>query len=340
MNKTLLASLLLALTLGLSLGTALAQEGPLRERLRLRQQERVAPATETSIHLPGDHRQSLEHGGRKRVYRVYVPAGYRPGTPAPLLVALHGGGGSMDYMGRDENYGLISLSERTGLVLVLPNGISRLRSGMLATWNAGDCCGSARDEQVDDVGYIRRVLEQVQRQLHIDPQRIYATGMSNGAMMAYRLACELPGVFRAIAAVAGTDNTRTCTPDRPVSVLHIHARNDSHVLYEGGAGPDAVERALITEFRSVPETVARWQERNSCPKTPQRVLEKDGAWCERYAPCAGGTQLQLCVTTAGGHSWPGGTKRRGEAPTQAVNANELMWTFFSGLETTPAPSAR
>ncbi len=330
MKTRLLA--LLTLVCNLLAGTAGAQDGTLRERLRQRQQERAAPVAEAPITRPGDTRHTLEHGGRSRAYRVHVPASWRPEVPAPLLVALHGGGGSMDYMGRDENYGLISLSERTGLVLLLPNGISRMRSGMLATWNAGDCCGAARDEQVDDVGFLRRALEQVQGQLRIDPQRIYATGMSNGAMMAYRLACELPGVFRAIAAVAGTDNTRSCTPAQPVSVLHIHARNDSHVLYEGGAGPDAVERSMITDFRSVPETVARWGERNSCPKTPQRVLEKDGAWCERYAPCAGGSQLQLCVTAAGGHSWPGGAKRRGEAPTQVISANELMWDFFTGLE--------
>ena len=341
MKTGLLAALALTLACSLGADAVLAQDGPLRERLRQRQQERAAPAVaEAPITQLGDYRRTLEHGDRSRTYRVHVPASYRPEVPAPLLLALHGGGGSMDYMGRDENYGLISLSERTGLVLVLPNGISRLRSGMLATWNAGDCCGAARDEQVDDVGYIRRVLEQVQRQLSIDPQRIYATGMSNGAMMAYRLACELPGVFRAIAAVAGTDNTGSCTPAQPVSVLHIHARNDSHVLYEGGAGPDAVERSKITDFRSVPETVTRWVERNSCPKTPQRVLEKDGAWCERYAPCAGGAQVQLCVTAAGGHSWPGGAKRRGEAPTQALSANEQMWTFFTALETTRTPVPR
>lgn len=340
MKNGLLAPLVLTLACCLGGEMALAQEGSLRERLRQRQQERATPAADAPITQPGDYRRTLEHAGRSRAYRVHVPASYRSETPAALLVALHGGGGSMDYMGRDENYGLITLSERTGLVLVLPNGISRLRSGMLATWNAGDCCGAARDEQVDDVGYIRQVLEQVQRQLRIDPQRIYATGMSNGAMMAYRLACELPDVFRAIAAVAGTDNTRSCTPTQPVSVLHIHARNDSHVLYEGGAGPDAVERSKITDFRSVPETVARWLDHNSCSKTPHRVLEKEGVWCERYAPCAGSSQLQLCVTAAGGHSWPGGAKRRGEAPTQAISANEQMWTFFTGLETPPRGAPR
>lgn len=331
MNHRLLPAFVLALLGALGAGVALAQDGSLRDRLRQRQQERASAVSPVAnpITTPGDYRASLEHGGRVRLYRLYVPASYRADQPAPLLVALHGGGGGMDYMGRDDYYGLLSHAERTGQVLLLPNGISRLRSGMLATWNAGECCGAARDQQVDDVGYIRAVVERVQGQLNIDAKRIHATGMSNGAMMAYRLACELPGLFRAIAAVAGTDNTRSCTPAQPVSVLHIHARNDSHVLYEGGVGPDAVDRALITDFRSVPETVTRWVERNRCAPTPQRVLEKDGAWCERYAPCAGGTQVQLCVTAAGGHSWPGGHKPRGEAPTQVIDANDVMWDFFS-----------
>lgn len=330
MNRKLLTSWALVLVCGLAAGAVLAQEGPLRERLRQRQQEGAAAPSSAAapITAPGDYRASLEHGGRTRLYRLHVPASYRADRPAPLLVALHGGGGSMDYMGRDEYYGLLSFAERTGQVLLLPNGASRLRSGKLATWNAGNCCGSARDAQVDDVGYILALVERVQGQLNIDARRIRATGMSNGAMMAYRLACELPGVFSAIAAVAGTDNTRSCTPAQPVSVLHIHARNDSHVLYEGGAGPDAVDRALITDFRSVPDTVARWVERNRCAPVPQRVLDKDGAWCERYAPCAGGTQVQLCVTAAGGHSWPGGHKPRGEAPTRVIDANEVMGDFF------------
>ncbi len=318
---------MLLVVLGLLAGTVAAQDGTWRQR----QQARAAPEVQSpaAITAPGDYRYSLEHGGRTRLYRVHVPPGYRGDRPAPLLLSLHGGGGSMDYMARDENYGQLSHAAREGQVLVFPNGISRFRNGMLATWNAGACCGAARDEGVDDVGFIRVVLERVMGQLNIDRERVYATGMSNGAMMAYRLACEMPGLIRAVAAVAGTDNTLSCTPAQPVSVLHIHARNDTHVLFEGGVGPDSVERALVTDYRSVPATVARWVERNRCPRTPQRVLEKDGAWCERYAPCAEGTQVQLCVTDTGGHSWPGGQKRRGESPTQAVRANELMWTFFA-----------
>ncbi len=325
---------LLMTALLLCASAAAAQDGTLRERLRERRQPqageaRAQSAPDVPITAPGDYRYSLVHGGRTRLYRVHVPPGYRSDTPAPLLLSLHGGGGSMDYMAKDENYGQLSHAARAGQVLVFPNGISRLRSGMLATWNAGACCGAARDENVDDVGFIRAVLERVMGQLNIDRQRVYATGMSNGAMMAYRLACEMPELIRAIAPVAGTDNTHSCAPGQPVSVLHIHARNDTHVLYEGGAGPDSVDKALVTDYRSVPASVARWVEFNGCQRSPQRVLETNGAWCEVYAPCRGGARVQLCVTERGGHSWPGGVKKtRGEAASQALSANEAMWEFF------------
>ena len=136
-----LRAVLLLATLWLLAGAVAAQEEAWRERLRERQQ---APAV--AITAPGDYRYSLEHGGRTRLYRVHVPAGYRSDSPAPLLLSLHGGGGSMDHMARDENYGQLGHAAREGQVLVFPNGISRFRNGMFATWNAGACCGAARDE--------------------------------------------------------------------------------------------------------------------------------------------------------------------------------------------------
>lgn len=280
---------------------------------------------------PGDHEFTLVHDGQRRAYRVHVPARLDAARPAPLLVALHGGGGSMDWQADDERYGLVTLSEREGVVVVFPNGHSRRPAGALATWNAGLCCGAAVERDVDDVGFIRRVVHQVQARLSIDRRRVWATGMSNGAMMAYRLACEAADVFSAIAAVAGTDGTRACTPSRPVSVLHIHARDDTHVPYDGGFGADA-RRAAQVDFASVPDTVAKWARLDACTAAPRRMLEVPGAICERHAPCAGGARVQLCTTDDGGHSWPGGgPTRRGKAPpSRAISATEIMWSFFEG----------
>lgn len=332
-----LALLFFANSIAFFVPSADAEDGPIRQRLKerwlQRQQQKDAPEanndTGAAITQPGDYTFKLEHDGLMRMYLVHVPSRYVPVTPAPLLIALHGGGGSMDYQADDSRYGLIGKSEREGFVAVFPNGFSKLKSGKFATWNAGNCCGGARDENVDDVGFIRKVVASLTRRMNIDRNRIYATGMSNGGMMAYRLACEMPDVFKAIASVAGTDNTRSCNPKSPVPVLHIHAKNDSHVLFTGGAGPDLHDASKVTDFTSVPDTVSKWVRLDGCSASPRRVLEKDGAYCELYAPCRGQAEVQLCVTESGGHSWPGGQKSRGdELPSQAISANDVMWDFF------------
>jgi polyhydroxybutyrate depolymerase len=317
-----------------------AQNGPLRDRLRERVAERAGqnivpqPAqllvAGEKINTPGRYEIRLRHGNRERMALVHVPKSYAAGHPAPLVMALHGGGGGAIYQADDANYGLISKSEQAGFIAVFPNGISDANNGMLATWNAGNCCARARDENVDDVGFLRAVVADVARRVDIAPQRVYAIGMSNGAMMAYRLACEAGDVFHGIMAVAGTDNTRTCAPRQPVPVLHIHARNDDMVLFDGGAGQKLRRGELAADFVAVPDSIARWVKLDRAGPQPKRVLAVAGAYCDRYEAGRDGAPVQLCVTESGGHSWPGGQKARGEAaPSQAIHANDLMWEFFN-----------
>lgn len=337
MNSSSALRLLIATLL---LATVGADAGPLRDRLRQRAAERVGerataeapPATRLTanapITAPGRYEIRLRHGGRERMALIHVPAGWRTEAATPLVMALHGGGGGAIHQANDENYGLVSKSEQAGFIAVFPNGISPSRSGMLATWNAGNCCAKARDDNVDDVGFLRAVLADVSRRMRIDPQRVYAIGMSNGAMMAYRLACEASDLFHGIMAVAGTDNTRSCAPAHPVPVLHIHARDDDRVIFTGGAGEKFRREAMVTDFVSVPASIDKWVRLNHAEATPRRVLEVAGAYCDLHAAGPHGAAVQLCVTETGGHSWPGGGKARG-APSQAIRANDLMWEFFT-----------
>lgn len=293
----------------------------------------IKPAMAQPLQSPptGTHHMTLKFQGSARNYVLHVPGNYDPKRPAALVVALHGGGGHAAYMADDERYGLIAKSESEGFIALFPNGYSKFPRGRLATWNAGGCCGDARDRNSDDVGFVRALVDEVGAQVSIDRQRIFATGMSNGGMMAYRLACEAGDMFRAVASVAGTEALADCLPERPIAVLHIHARNDTHVLFDGGAGADAFrDSTKVMNFVSVPETVARWVKRNRCNNSPRRVLDKPGGYCDEYPGCQENASVQLCVTEAGGHSWPGAkTTRRGkEDASQAMRANEVIWEFF------------
>jgi polyhydroxybutyrate depolymerase len=238
--------------------------------------------------------QQIQVQGRKVL--VHVPAGYDPARPAPLVLAFHGGGGSADFMADDSRYGLQRQADQGGFIVAFPNGASRLPGGRLATWNAGACCAYARDGNSDDVGFARAVVG-------------------------------------AIEARYAVDTTTQCNPARPVSVLHIHARDDDHVLFAGGAGPGAFrDRHSVMEFVSVPQTIAGWVRRDQCVGSPQRVLQVPGAYCDVYENCAGGAQVQLCVTDTGGHSWPGADRVRAgkEAASTALDASATIWRFFAG----------
>lgn len=320
-----------AVTLALG-GTAVAQRGGMLQKMMERTQERrsTVPAdpNETAIRGPGDYRLSFVHDGLRREYLVHVPASYRPGRPAPMLVALHGGGGSADFQADDSKYKLISKSEEAGFIAVFPNGYSRWPGGMLATWNAGGCCAAAQKNDVDDVGFIREVIARMKRQASIDPKRIFATGMSNGGMMSWRLACELPEI-RAIAAVAGTDNTAHCAPAHPVPVIEFHALDDDHVPFNGGKGDLSF---VQVDFASVAASQAKWVKIDHAAAEAKRVLSVAGAHCDLHAVRAGGAPVELCVTDTGGHSWPGAGSQQGrKQPSMAISANDLMWNFFSSL---------
>ena len=331
MKSRFLAGAALLAAVGLTIGgTAVAQRlGRLRQVMQSEQQLHAripADPNPTRIRAPGDYRFSFVHDGITREYLVHVPKSYR-GASTPMLIALHGGGGDDDFQADDSKYRLIGKSEQAGLIAVFPNGYSRFPGGILATWNAGTCCGAAEKNGIDDVGFIRAIIHRVESQASIDPRRVFATGMSNGAMMDWRLACEAPEV-RAIAPVEGTDNTPTCKPLRPVAVIEFHAADDPNVPFNGGVGAGPSR----TDFVSVPATQAKWVQLDRAAPQAKRVLTVPGAHCDLHQAMRGGAPVELCVTDTGGHSWPGGGTQQGrKQPSMAISANDLMWNFFSSL---------
>lgn len=334
------------------LTTTLLNAGPIKDFLKQRfmdkKSKEPAPASSelpTGPFTPGDFVYKIKVNNTDRYFKIHIPettaptksettavtkSDAPPTTPKALWIALHGGGGNMNIQSDDQYYKLISKSDKEGFIAVFPNGTSRFNSGELATWNAGKCCGYARDSKADDVGFIKTLITEIKKHALIDPKRIIISGMSNGAMMGYRLACEIPELFTHLAAVAGTDNTTVCEPSKKVSILHIHAKDDAHVQFHGGAGKDAVDKELITDFTSVPDTLAKWKKINHCPDTTKSIIKDKDHQCDLTPECADHTQIQLCTSETGGHSWPGGKKPRNRGPTPAnFSANDLIWNFVN-----------
>lgn len=284
---------------------------------------------------PGDHARALAHGGAARSYVLHVPP-RASSAPLPLVLAFHGGGGNAP--GLQRYAGLDALADRDGFLVAYPNGSSRLFSERLLTWNAGECCGFAAEAGVDDVGFALAVIEDVAQHGSLDLSRIYATGHSNGAMMAYRLAAEAAGRVAAIAPVAGAMALERFAPTRAVPVLHIHSVDDPRALYLGGV-TETLGRAI--SHRSVEAELARWRERDGCPQAPA-TLERTTWQAEggaehsatllAWAPCADGSEVRLWKLTGAGHGWPGADPvlpERVMGPrSDVISAADEVWAFL------------
>ena len=186
--------------------------------------------------------QRVEVDGSERTYRLYVPAD-APERGLPLMIVLHGGLGNAESM--EQSTGMDRVADTGHFLVAYPNGTEGAgRMKNRRTWNAGTCCGIARRKRVDDVAFIARMIDQIAIRHSIDPDRVVAVGLSNGAMMAYRLACELPDRFAAVVAVAGTLAMSGCPGDgkaggdgaNAVGGYHIHGDSDQDVHFEGGRG--------------------------------------------------------------------------------------------------------
>lgn len=273
-----------------------------------------------------DEERSIRVGGVQRTYVLHLPDGREPTGPSALVVVFHGGGGSAANAARMS--GMDARADREGFIAAYPNG-SGPRADVLLTWNAWRCCGAALDRNVDDIGFVRAMVQAISREHAIDPRRIYAAGMSNGGMLTYRVGCELADVFAAIAPVAGALDTDRCDPVSRVSVIVFHGVADQHVLFDGGAPRTSFDRHARVD-NSVAYAMDFWKRRNGCDAPP--VSSRKGPVRHEAYACADGTAVELYAIEGQGHAWPGGEKGRRtgnvDEPTTEISATDLMWDFF------------
>jgi polyhydroxybutyrate depolymerase len=269
--------------------------------------------------------RTVVSGDRERCYHLYVPAGYDPGRPVPLVVSLHG------FLSNPDSQAWISgwheLAEREGFLVAYPQGTSwpqRWNAG--TTWNAG----------VDDVQFFRDLLDDLAGVAAVDRSRVYVNGFSNGGGMAVRIACEASGQVAAIGTVAAAVvDLGDCTPARPVPVLAFHGTADPLVPYEGGDmhGRPLREGAELTQapiyFVGAKEWTARWAEGNGCAPAPESAPLQGDVRGMRYINCEQGAGVILYTIEDGGHTWPGGVPIPIVGKTShAIDATAEMWRFF------------
>lgn len=256
-----------------------------------------------SLFGPGmTHGIKIDVDGVERSYDLFVPTGYDPSAPNPLVLNFHGLLGSPSQQVEFSQFN--GAAEAHGMLVAYPAGIG-------ASFNAGSCCGEAATTGVDDVGFARALVQDVSLKMCVDPKRVYATGMSNGGHMAHRLACEAADLFAATASVTGALRLAQCTPSRPISMVDYHGTADA-----------------IVGYAEIPGMMENWAARNGCSATPETTFDQGDMHCQTWPDCDGGVEVTLCTITGGGHCWPGnGSCIFGHSSTE-LHASEAIATMF------------
>ncbi len=302
------------------------------------------------FHLTFDHLD--------RSYVLHVPPAAASGRALPLVLNLAGAtqNGSIEQI----QTGMDNSADQNGYLVAYPNG-TRISTVLTPDpvakqaqygWNAGECCGLPVTNNVDDVGFLLKVISDIAKRTPVNLRRVYATGISNGGMMAYALAAEASNHFAAISSVSGQVELPTIHPSRAVPTLEFHSVNDPIALFNGNPNPNP---KLVL---SVMEGIDQWVKADGCAPTPNvgktivgtgSVSAGETATLITYTHCRSGAEVALWRFTGSGHVWPGATFNTGPMNTWSlagvgrgivlVDANEAMWRFFSHYELPKAPPA-
>lgn len=281
----------------------------------------------------------MKHDGMDRSFELFVPENYSAAKSYPVILVLHGGGGTGKGLERHTLSRFNYLAEKDEFVAVYPNGFEK-------SWNDGarDTFGVARKMNIDDVGFIEKILDNIGSKLNIDRKNIFACGISNGGFMVQRLAFELPEKIRGIAVIAANLSevqSKKEYPEKPVSVLFINGTNDPLVPYNGG---------YVTVFRqkrgailSVEQSLEIWKTINGCSRKAKESIfpdknKKDGCTAFKAVwenPEIPKIKVASIIIEGGGHTWPGTTRNLpkrlvGNTCRDFIGCDEI-WSFFKSL---------
>ncbi len=261
---------------------------------------------------------TLISSGERRAYLLYVPESYNSQSPTPLVISIHGYAEWPGHQAQISRWN--DLAEEYGFIVVYPSG-----TGFPLRWRTYGDPGSATDP-APDIAFFTDLIDLLEQKYNIDPNRIYANGLSNGGGMSFVLACQLSQRIAAVGMVSGAYlyPWESCNPARPVPAVVFHGTSDEIVPYEGGSST-----AFHLPFPAIPEWVDILAERNGCSGAPAVLTSSGEVNGIQYIGCA--ADVVFYTVTGGGHAWPGGEPLPewiAGRTTQDIDATRVMWDFF------------
>jgi polyhydroxybutyrate depolymerase len=251
----------------------------------------VVTCTPGSVLPAGDTNGSIQVGDTMRTYLLHVPSSVTGQTPVPLVLDFHGLLTSSSY--EQSISGYQALADQEGFVIAFPDGIDM-------AWNIGPCCTMSRT--VDDLGFAKALVAEIEKDGCIDPKRVYAVGYSMGGGISHYLACNAADVFASIAPAAFdllVDSEEPCHPSRPITEITFRGTADTIVPYAGGASNPPNGLNVTIHFLGAQGTFQKWAQLDGCVGSPSAA---DSNGCSTYSQCSGGVEVTLCTTQGGGHS--------------------------------------
>lgn len=282
---------------------------------------------------PGRYSLTLQSQGFDRIAQIQIPPGYTADSKPPLVLMLHGAGGS--GTGALDKDGWSAKADQEGFIAVAPDGLParpKLAGNFFTNpplWNSGQLKASNPRAAIDDVAYIGQLLDVLQQRVPYDQARVFCTGHSNGGAMAFRLGAELADRFAAIGTVAGLIAVENPQPTRPLPTLYILGTKDPLMPIAGG------EVKLPWGSRQNPpvaELLSKWAVAIGCQQQPQTIRDADNVKQVIYPSKTGGPQLTVLYLAGHGHHWPGGQRVLPENMTGPItsklDATAVLWEFF------------
>jgi polyhydroxybutyrate depolymerase len=282
---------------------------------------------------PGKHRVQFSVDGLDRLFLFYTPAQFTPGMPRPLVMFLHGAGGTAEQAFRTYNWPAKADSENFFVVFPQGLGVRRENQNLFRIW---------RDERtgsnggIDDMHFLQTILDDIQSAVPIDPRRVYISGFSNGAAMTFAFGARFSERIAAMAPVSSQSFVHIDRLTRPLPVYYLAGTEDPLIPFRGGRAelPPEIPIHRDYHFPAIYASAEKWAKLNGCTLPPRVIEDANGVRVERYEPSPAGAEVLFTTIQGNGHHWPGTIEplpRALSGPTlDPFDATQRIWDFFAG----------